>query len=134
MAVIVIPSPNMHLGKKSVLVWKPIQMPAKRFGRENRRTPRVAVRKGIWVAWRLNASTTVSRVRDLSAGGVFISTHEPLAQGSAIHLLFSLPEGEIRIDGVVRYSNAGKGMGVEFTRMGMADRARLQELIRRLNV
>lgn len=108
-------------------------MPAKRQGRENRRTPRVEVPKGIWVAWRLDSSPTVSRVRDLSAGGVFISTHEPLPQGSAIHLLFSLPEGEMRIEGVVRYSNQGKGMGVEFTRMGVADRARLRELIRRLN-
>jgi hypothetical protein len=108
-------------------------MAGKRLGRENRRTPRVEVGKGIWVAWRLDSSPTVSRVRDLSAGGVFISTHEPLKQGSAIHLLFSLPEGEMRIEGVVRYSNAGKGMGVEFAHMGVADRARLHELIRRLN-
>ena len=108
-------------------------MAAKRQGRENRRSPRLEVPKGIWVAWRLDSSPTVSRVRDLSAGGVFISTREPLASGSPIHLLFSLPEGEMRIEGVVRYSDAGKGMGVEFTRMGVADRARLQELIRRLN-
>jgi uncharacterized protein (TIGR02266 family) len=108
-------------------------MTMKRAGRENRRTPRVEVSKGVWVAWRTDGSPSVSRVRDLSAGGAFISTNAPLAQGSAIQLLFSLPEGEVRIEGVVRYSNSGKGMGVEFTRMGVADRARLQELIRRLN-
>jgi hypothetical protein len=108
-------------------------MTAKRQGRENRRTPRVEVSRGLWVAWRLDSAPAVSRVRDLSAGGVFILTHEPLPQGSVIHLLFSLPEGEVRIEGAVRYSNEGKGMGVEFTRMGVADRARLRELIRRLN-
>ena len=46
---------------------------------------------------------------------------------------FSLPEGEIRVDGVVRYADAGKGMGVEFNRIDTGDHARLRELIRRLN-
>lgn len=100
---------------------------------ENRRAPRIEVKKGVWVAWRTDGSPKVSRVRDLSVGGVFITTHVPLAKGAAIHLLFSLPEGEMRIEGIVRYSSNGKGMGVEFTKMGTADRARLQELIRRLN-
>ncbi|HKV48227.1 MAG TPA: PilZ domain-containing protein [Candidatus Acidoferrales bacterium] len=105
----------------------------KRQGPENRRNPRVEIVKGVWVAWRTDGAPVVSRVRDLSAGGVFISTNAPLSKGSPIQLLFSLPEGEMRIEGIVRYSGAGKGMGVEFTQMGVADRARLQELIRRLN-
>jgi hypothetical protein len=108
-------------------------MQMKRQGAENRRTPRIEISKGVWVAWRTDGSPNVSRVRDLSAGGVFILTNTPLSQGSSIQLLFSLPEGEMRIEGIVRYSKSGKGMGVEFTRMGVADRARLQELIRRLN-
>jgi uncharacterized protein (TIGR02266 family) len=108
-------------------------MTTKRQGLENRRTPRVETSKGIWVAWRTDGSPSVSRVRDLSLGGVFITTRTPLEQGSSIHLLFSLPEGEMRIEGTVRYSNKTDGMGVEFTQMGSADRARLQELIRRLN-
>ena len=108
-------------------------MHTKRQGPENRRDPRVEISKGVWVAWRTGGAPVVSRVRDLSAGGAFISTHAPLSKGSPIQLLFSLPEGEMRIEGVVRYSNTGKGMGVEFTRMGIADKARLLELIRRLN-
>jgi len=108
-------------------------MISKRRERENRRSPRVEVSKGIWVAWRTDGSPSVSRVRDLSAGGVFISTSSPLSTGSSVQLLFSLPEGEVRVEGIVRYSSSGAGMGVEFVRMGTADRARLQELIRRLN-
>ncbi len=108
-------------------------MTKKRQGRENRRAPRVEVSRGIWVAWRAEGSPSVSRVRDLSVGGVFVSTTTPLPNGTPIHLLFSLPEGEIRVEGSVRYSEAEKGMGVEFEQMGTADRARLQELIRRLN-
>jgi hypothetical protein len=105
--------------------------------KENRRSARVAVSKGVWVSWHASGprkvSRNVSRVRDLSAGGVFITTDTPVPMGTIVHMLFSLPEGEIRTDGVVRYEDAGKGNGVEFTHMGTADRARLQELLRRLN-
>ena len=104
-----------------------------RPSRENRRAPRVATSQGIWVAWTANGPRNVCRVRDLSAGGVFVSTLKPPAVGTVIQLLFVLPEGEMRIDGIVRYADTEKGMGVEFTRMGTADRARLQELLRRLN-
>jgi uncharacterized protein (TIGR02266 family) len=108
-------------------------MTTKRQDQDNRRTPRFETAKGLWVAWRTDGAPSVSRVRDLSLGGVFITTRTPLSQGSAIKLLFSLPEGEMRIEGTVRYSNKASGMGVEFTQMGTADRARLRELIRRLN-
>lgn len=101
--------------------------------RENRRNPRTEVSKGIWVSWQTTGGSTVSRIRDLSIGGVFVSTPAPPPVGTAVKLLFALPEGEVRIEGTVRYADSKKGMGVEFTRMGAADRARFQELLRRLN-
>src|ERR1700689_2215209 len=102
-------------------------------GKENRRTVRVAVSKGVWVAWQAGKGRNISRVRDLSAGGVFISTALSVSVGTAIEMLFALPEGEARIHGIVRYADGKNGIGVEFTRMGTGDRARLQELLRRLN-
>ena len=101
-------------------------------GRENRRSARIAVGKGMWVAWHASKRRHVSRVRDLSAGGVFISTSIPVAIGTTLEMLFALPEGETRVHGVVRYADKQNGIGVEFTRMGAGDRARLQELLRRL--
>ncbi|HUA00154.1 MAG TPA: PilZ domain-containing protein [Candidatus Aquilonibacter sp.] len=101
--------------------------------RENRRNPRTEVAKGIWVSWQTTGAKTVSRVRDLSIGGVFVSTTAPPAVGAAVKLLFALPEGEVRIEGIVRYADAKKGMGIEFVRMGAADGARFRELLRRLN-
>ncbi len=62
-------------------------------GKENRRTARVAVSKGVWVAWQAGGPRNVSRVRDLSAGGVFISTTLSIPIGAAVELLFALPEG-----------------------------------------
>ena len=101
--------------------------------KENRRTVRVVVSKGVWVAWQAGGPRNVSRVRDLSAGGVFISTALSVPVGAAVEMLFALPEGEARIHGIVRFADGKNGIGVEFTRMGTADRARLQELLRRRN-
>jgi len=101
-------------------------------GKENRRTARIAVAKGLWVAWQAGGPRHVSRVRDLSAGGVFIQTTVAVAIGTALELLFALPEGETRIEGVVRYADGKNGLGVEFTRMGNADRVRVEQLLRRL--
>jgi hypothetical protein len=101
-------------------------------GKENRRAARVAVAKGLWVAWQGEGSRNVSRVRDLSAGGAFIQTPLAVEVGTELEMLFALPEGEARINGVVRYVDGRNGIGVEFTSMGTGDRARLQELLRRL--
>lgn len=102
--------------------------------KENRRSARIPVSKGVWVAWQKpKGSRNVSRVRDVSAGGVFISTTADVPVGTKLELLFALPEGETRVSGIVRYADPAKGIGVEFTDMGAGDRARLQEMLRRLN-
>lgn len=123
-----------YLRSDSVSPWSlvPVAMAAART-KENRRNPRIEVSKGIWVSWQTDGPRNVSRVSDLSAGGVFVSTLTPAPVGTAIKLLFALPEGEVRVQGVVRYADPKRGMGVEFARMGSGDRARLQELLRRLN-
>jgi len=101
-------------------------------GKENRRSARVAVSLGLWVAWQADGPRHVSRVRDLSAGGVFIQTNVAVPIGSELELLFALPEGETRVDGIVRYVDGTNGIGVEFTKMGSGDRARVDQLLRRL--
>ena len=100
--------------------------------RDNRASPRIAVSAGVWVSWHTTGSRSVSRVRDLSVGGAFVASDAPPAIGTPINLLFALPEGEIRIKGLVRYRREKEGMGVEFTTMGSGARARLLEFLRRL--
>lgn len=101
--------------------------------RDNRRAPRLSVPTGVWVAWYSTGPRTVSRVQDLSLGGVFIATPSPLAVGANLKLLFSLAEGEIHADAVVRFHADGKGMGVEFTHVPPSDRARLEKFVKRLS-
>lgn len=100
--------------------------------KNQRRYPRIQTPKGIWVAWQGdNIKQSVSRVSDLNLGGLFISTEDPAPVGTVLTVLLSVPEGEIRGRSTVRSVNA-EGMGVEFTEITQADRARLQALVARL--
>jgi hypothetical protein len=98
----------------------------------NRRHARIATPKGIWVAWQDGSQGSVSRVRDLNVGGLFIATPVPPATGKAITLLLSVPEGEIRAKATIRNVTPGEGMGVAFTEISPQDTTKLDNLIARL--
>src|SRR5277367_3949507 len=98
----------------------------------DRRHQRVATPKGVWVAWQDGKQQNVSRVRDLNVGGLFIATPAPLALGSVVTLLLSVPEGEIRSRAIVRNLISGEGMGVQFTEISQQDQLRVERLVTRL--
>ena len=54
--------------------------------------------------------------RDVSAGGLFLKTPNPLVPGSVVELTFGVsPEGpEVKCSGRVVYSLPGVGMGIQF--------------------
>ena len=62
--------------------------------------------------------------RDLSIGGLFLTTHTPLPLDSVVGLSFNLGTGSpaISCDGKVVSSMQGMGMGIEFT--GTSDESR----------
>ena len=97
-----------------------------------RRYPRVGLPKGMLIAWQSSGERIVSRVATLGLGGLFISTPDPPAVGEIVRLFFEVPGGEVRARAVVRSSQPSKGMGVEFTAMGVEARARLHRLLKRL--
>jgi len=99
---------------------------------QTRRYLRVGLPKGMLIAWQSSGERVVSRVSTLGLGGLFISTSDPPPVGEIIRLFFELPNGEVRARAVVRNSHPGKGMGVEFTAMGVEARARLNRLLKRL--
>jgi hypothetical protein len=100
-------------------------------GRKSGRKSRTKIPRELSVSWRADGPSSISRVREVSVSGIFVSTDKPPKKGSRIQLLFSLPAGEVRVDGVVRHTRAGRGMGVEFTRVAKGDYARMREVIRR---
>lgn len=97
-----------------------------------RRYQRIALPKGMWAAWYGAAQHQISRVGTLSMGGIFICVPAPPPIGTKLKLAFEVPGGEIQTEGIVRNIEAGKGMGIQFTRLNAKDRALLQRLMNRL--
>jgi PilZ domain len=103
-----------------------------RDSREKRRSPRVELPKGVWVAWQGSGQRFVSRVSDLSKGGVFIPTADLPPVGTVVRLTFELPDGEVYAPAVVRHTVVGRGMGVEFAAAEDGDLVRILQLLTEL--
>jgi hypothetical protein len=97
-----------------------------------RRYARVPLPKGMPVAWEHLGLRKVSIVGVLALGGLFITTPEPPPAGDVIKLVLEIPGGDVRARALVRDSQPGKGMGIEFTAMAQDARARLNRLMKTL--
>ncbi len=97
---------------------------------KDRRYGRVKLPKGMFVAWQGAGVRVVSRVVTVGLGGLFISTPDPPPVGEIVKLFFEVPSGEVRARAVVRDSQPGRGMGIEFTAMDSDGRARLNRLLK----
>jgi hypothetical protein len=86
----------------------------------------------VWVCWHCSGYDNVSRVRDLSLGGLFLETPSPRAIGSPTKVDFLVGEGQIRADAVVRHVVPGLGLGLKFTGVTEQDRRKFAALMRRL--
>ncbi len=75
------------------------------------------------------------RINDLSHGGMYIDTINPLPEGSSLSFRFSLPGDEsgspISGEGRVVWMAHMQGMGISFTRMSDDDQDRLQTYLKR---
>ena len=96
-----------------------------------RRTSRVGS-VGVSVYWRCNGRDHVSRVRDLSFGGLFIETATRQHVGATATIDFLVQEGQVRADAVVCHVEPASGLGLKFTGMPQGDVTRLGMLITRL--
>jgi len=99
---------------------------------ERRRYPRSPAPANLFVAWQAGAEKSVARLSTLALGGLSIQTRMPPNPRSIVQLLLEAPAGDIRARGVVRWSAARKGMGVEFVAMTPEDRGRLIQYLHRL--
>ncbi len=95
-------------------------------------TSRVPAPEDVWVYWQCHGREDVSRVRDMSMGGLFIETPQPKAEGVLTRLHFLVQEGQIRADAVVRHARSGDGLGLKFTALSEQDRPKLSALLIRL--
>ena len=97
-----------------------------------RKALRLETPEGIRVYWSCAGRSDVSRIRNLSFGGVFIETPKPQSVGAKAEIDFLVEEGQIRTKAVVRHVEGARGMGLEFTGVAQEDRPHLGALLTRL--
>ena len=86
----------------------------------------------VWVYWEYEHRADVSHVRDVSLGGLFLETNRRRPNGDLIHVHFLVPEGQIRLDGIVARAQPGEGLGLKFQSLTNEDVPQLSELINRI--
>jgi hypothetical protein len=86
----------------------------------------------VWVYWECSGDRDLSRVKDLSMGGLFIETSKLRHLGTTTHLHFLVEEGQIRAEAVVRHVEPSGGSGLKFNAMSENDRPNLTALMKRL--
>jgi hypothetical protein len=86
----------------------------------------------VWVYWSCQGKDDVSRVCDLSLGGLCLSTPVPAPVGSKARVDFLVQEGQIRTEAVVRHFVPGGGLGLKFTAITDTDCPQLVALLNRI--
>jgi hypothetical protein len=105
---------------------------AQEINKAKRRFLRVKLPKGMLVAWQESGGRGVSRVATLGLGGLFIVTPHTSSVGALLKIVFDVPGGEVRARAIVKNVKPGEGMAVGFVEMGYGDRARLDQLLKKL--
>jgi hypothetical protein len=103
------------------------QNPSRRF------TSRVTGPSDLCVFWSCKKHDGLSRVLDLSLGGLSLAIGESecMAVGEKVRINFLTPEGQIRADTIVRHVRPGS-RGLKFMAMTNEDRPHLAALMTRI--
>lgn len=78
---------------------------------------------------------TFSSSIDLSSGGIFISTPEPLKEGEKIELVINCSATEsVEVSGTIRWNRdedgeTRAGMGIQFSEMSNDDQKKIEKLL-----
>ncbi len=99
---------------------------------ERRKNQRIPTSTGLWASCKFKEQKNTLRVLDFSVSGALLATEEKIPVGTRLELLFSVPEGEIRVSAAVRSFTAGRGLGVEFVGMDAGAFELLLKLMKRL--
>ena len=70
---------------------------------------------------------------DIGGRGCYVETLLPLATGTEVIITFWIDSVKMRTSGIVRASDPGVGMGIEFTALEMQIQQRLQEYLEKID-
>ncbi|HKP38431.1 MAG TPA: PilZ domain-containing protein [Pyrinomonadaceae bacterium] len=71
-------------------------------------------------------STGVASTKDISPGGLYLTTQENIPVGTTLALRIPLGEKYVIVNGEVVYSNPGAGVGVKFRDLSDESRALIE--------
>jgi PilZ domain len=101
-------------------------------GPSRRRSSRIPALDDVWIYWESHPYRDVSRIRDLSPGGLFLETRARKQEGETVRLHFLVQEGQIRAEAVVRHVIEGRGFGMKIESLTSQDAPQLRRLLSRL--
>jgi len=99
---------------------------------ERRKNQRIPTPTGLWASCKIDDRRITLRVQDFSVSGALLVTEDAIPVRTRLELLFSVPEGEIRVLAVVRSFTPGRGIGVEFVGMDSKAFDLVLKLVKRL--
>ncbi len=98
-------------------------------GQDKRRFARHKVPFPIELRDDRGGATMRTRSTDVSGRGCYIETLMPLPRGTGLVISFWIGAEKINTTGIVRTSDGGVGMGIEFTGLDSQTQDRLQQLV-----
>jgi hypothetical protein len=101
-------------------------------GPSRRRSSRITAIDDVWIYWEADRLRDISRLRDLSPGGLFLETRAHKKEGELIRLHFLVQEGQIRAEAVVKHVIEGRGLGMKIESLSSQDAPQLRRLLSRL--
>jgi PilZ domain len=110
----------------AVIRTKPVAKDKRKFPRR-RLSIEIEIRDGQSVGTHLNMQTA-----DIAGGGCYIETLRPLPLRRTLSLTFWLNSERVQTTAIVRTSDGGVGMGIEFTGLDEATQRQLQQQVERL--
>ena len=99
---------------------------------ERRKKQRIPTSTGLWASCKHADRRTTLRVQDISVCGAWLVTEEAIPVDTRLELLFSVPEGQIRVLAVVCSFLQGRDIGVEFVSMESGTLDLILKLVKRL--
>ena len=97
-----------------------------------RHTSRVEADQSVYVLWSGDGREGLSRVCDLSFGGLFMESPVQQSLGAPLKLPFLTDDGQIRASAEVRPTRPGQGLGLKLTAIHGQDCQHRATLIERL--
>ena len=115
---------------------KMTEMKKKRYnlptGKEQRKHPRCQPNQPLRAIFKTKDSSVEGEVISISQGGLFLASERMSVSAPRGELTLFLPDGSLKVEGIVRWPKLGQGCGMEFIDLKPQDQKRVEAYCRLL--